>query len=187
MYPNPFYNNHVNYRMFIVIFFLPTLQAILFCLAIGHDPKSLYIGVVNEELDPNMNGVCTNYTNNCSRELLSCRYLHFLSDVIHQVLLFFPSSSIYCIALIITILVQVPFQTIPEALNATKDAKVWGLVHFGANFSENLISRHANGSYIDMDTIVGSRINIMMDSTSERHTLLFTYNQICFWMICLFQ
>lgn len=71
--------------MFFIIFFLPTLQAILFCLAIGHDPKSLRVAIVNEELDPLQNGVCDSYTANCTRELLSCRYLNFLGDMIQQV------------------------------------------------------------------------------------------------------
>lgn len=55
------------------------MQAIIFCLAIGHEPASLKMGVVNEEVDSSAGRVCS-YTTDCSRSMLSCRFLRFISN-----------------------------------------------------------------------------------------------------------
>jgi len=65
--------------MFLFIFILPVAQAILFCLAIGHDPKSLKLAVVNEELDPSQGRICS-YNSSCVYSMLSCRFLRFISN-----------------------------------------------------------------------------------------------------------
>lgn len=56
---------------------LPCLQIILFCLAIGHDPKGLKLAVSNHEL--NMTDNCP-VTEGCNYTLLSCRYLDILKQ-----------------------------------------------------------------------------------------------------------
>lgn len=61
---------------------LPVLQIIIFCLAIGHDPKDLRMAVCNHELNrtgsgPNgrlLDQSCP-VTAGCNYTLLSCRYL----------------------------------------------------------------------------------------------------------------
>ena len=65
--------------MFMFIFLGPVIQAVLFCLAIGQDPTSLKIAVVNEEIDPSQGRVCT-YNSSCIHHMLSCRFLRFVSN-----------------------------------------------------------------------------------------------------------
>jgi hypothetical protein len=65
--------------MFAFVFLMPGLQSTLFCLAIGRDPTSLKMAVVNEELDPSVGRVC-NYTTDCTYSMFSCRYLRFLDN-----------------------------------------------------------------------------------------------------------
>lgn len=56
---------------------LPCLQIILFCLAIGHDPKGLKLAVSNHELNRTNDYDCP-VTEGCNHTLLSCRYLNVL-------------------------------------------------------------------------------------------------------------
>lgn len=78
--------------MFLFIFLLPALQAIIFCLAIGHDPTLLKMAIVNDELDPSQGRIC-NYTTDCTYSMFSCRYLRFLDNqTIIQVGNFYANS-----------------------------------------------------------------------------------------------
>jgi hypothetical protein len=65
--------------MFLFIFLLPAAQVILFCLAIGRDPTSLKLAVVNDELGPSEGRVC-NYTEGCVYSMLSCRFLQSIDN-----------------------------------------------------------------------------------------------------------
>lgn len=56
---------------------LPCLQIILFCWAIGHDPKGLRLAVSNHELNGTSFDDCPVYEG-CNYTLLSCRYLNIL-------------------------------------------------------------------------------------------------------------
>lgn len=56
---------------------LPCLQIILFCLAIGHDPKGLKLAISNHELNATGMENCP-VTVGCNYTLLSCRYLDIL-------------------------------------------------------------------------------------------------------------
>lgn len=58
---------------------LPCLQIILFCLAIGHDPKGLRIAVSNHELNASGFNDCP-IIEGCNYTLLSCRYLSKLKQ-----------------------------------------------------------------------------------------------------------
>lgn len=58
---------------------LPCLQIILFCWAIGHDPKGLRIAVSNHELDGASLDDCP-ISEGCNYTLLSCRYLDILKQ-----------------------------------------------------------------------------------------------------------
>jgi hypothetical protein len=62
---------------------------------------------------------------------------------------------------------QVPFESVPEALDAVKRGKVWGVVHFAQNFTDELVVRRADGIFADKETILASRITITLDSSSE--------------------
>lgn len=58
---------------------LPCLQIILFCLAIGHDPKGLKLAVSNHELNGTGPDDCP-VNEGCNYTLLSCRYLNILKQ-----------------------------------------------------------------------------------------------------------
>lgn len=130
--------------MFLFVFLLPALQAILFCLAIGRDPTFLKVAVVNEELDLIEGRVC-NYSADCSYSMSSCRYLRHLSNE--------------------TIL-QVPYGSHAEALEATRRGEVWGVIRFGQNFTEELMLRQADGLHADNATLVASSIGVNLDWSS---------------------
>lgn len=45
--------------------------------------------------------------------------------------------------------------------------KVWGVVHFGQNFTDEIMVRQADGTSADNDTIIASQIGVQMDYSSE--------------------
>jgi hypothetical protein len=44
---------------------------------------------------------------------------------------------------------------------------VWGVVHFGQNFTDEIIIRQSDGSASSNETVIGSRIGVTMDFSSE--------------------
>ena len=70
-------------RLLLFNFVFPTLIVSFLCIAIGHDPTSLQIAIVNDEL---AQGSVCNYSDTCSYSMLSCRYLRFLNnETVYQV------------------------------------------------------------------------------------------------------
>lgn len=69
------------FRFLVFLFLLPLAQTYFFNLAIGHDPKGLYIGVVNKELQERKPGECKpQYYSGCFLEnpedvVMSCAYV----------------------------------------------------------------------------------------------------------------
>lgn len=77
------------------IFLLPALQSTIFNLAIGRDPNSLRMAVVNDELNPGLGKVC-NFSDACVYSMFSCRYLRALdNNTITQVRAIASSSETY--------------------------------------------------------------------------------------------
>jgi hypothetical protein len=68
---------------------------------------------------------------------------------------------------------QVPFQSVSDALDAVKRGKVWGVVHFAQNFTDELVVRRADGKFADKETILASRVAITLDSSSEYYEIVF--------------
>lgn len=66
------------HRVMLFIFALPVMQVVLFCLAIGRDPKDLKIAIVNHEMVYGNESCPT--TEDCNFSHLSCRYLKFLDE-----------------------------------------------------------------------------------------------------------
>jgi len=139
-----------NIGVFMFIFLLPAVQAVLFCLAIGRDPTFLKVAVVNDELDEAAGRIC-NYTTECKYSMYSCRYLRHMDN---------------------TTIVQVPFDDFDKAIEATRMGQVWGVVHFSQNFTDELVVRQSDGNYADNATIEASRIGISLDWSS---TSLYSY------------
>lgn len=62
---------------------------------------------------------------------------------------------------------KVPFKSLTDAMDATRRGEVWGVVHFGQNFTDELVVRQADGNHADNETILASRIAITLDWSSE--------------------
>ncbi|EFX78468.1 ABC protein, subfamily ABCH [Daphnia pulex] len=135
-----------NIGMFLFVFLLPALQATIFCLAIGRDPTLLKMAIVNDELDPSEGRIC-NYTTDCSYFMFSCRYLRFVNN---------------------DTIIQVPYPNLSSAIEATRTGEVWGVVHFGQNFTDEIIIRQSDGSASSNETVIGSRIGVTMDFSNQQ-------------------
>jgi len=68
--------------------------------------------------------------------------------------------------LIYLLTVQVPYSNYDDAVEATKNGKLTGVIHFGKNFSSDLRAREMDGSDVANETIFGSLINVHLDRTS---------------------
>lgn len=65
---------------------------------------------------------------------------------------------------------KVPFRDLKEAEKAAKNGHVWGVIHFGANFSQQLIARIQDGvNDGNLETIRTSQIGIRLDESSIFH------------------
>lgn len=62
---------------------------------------------------------------------------------------------------------KVPYENLNEALEATKRGEVWGVIHFGLNFTDELVVRQGDGSAAQNETILASRINVYLDYSGE--------------------
>jgi len=72
-----------NFGMFLFIFLLPAAQSIVFCVGIGHDPHSLPLAVINDELiDPvsQQHTLPCQYLTDCTYSMFSCRLLRYLDN-----------------------------------------------------------------------------------------------------------
>jgi hypothetical protein len=124
------------------------------------------MGIVNDELNLSQDRVC-NYTKNCSYSMLSCRYLTFLKDNIIQVFSYFNFSKFFYQINLFVCVLQIPFETVPEAMEAGKRNDVWGVIHFGHNFTKEFEIRQNSGDSASFENIIGSQISVNMDSTSK--------------------
>ncbi|KAI9558715.1 ABC protein [Daphnia sinensis] len=134
-----------NIGIFLFIYFLPAFQATIFNVTLGHEPKNLKMAIVNDEVNSRQGQIC-NYTTDCSYSMLSCRYLRYVNKKI----------------------IQVPFENISDALEAGKNGHVWGVVHFGHNFTEEFELRQMEGDSATMENIMRSRISVNMDSSNQQ-------------------
>lgn len=159
------WKNFLPFRMFLFIFILPALQAILFCLAIGREPTFLKVAIVNEELDPSQGRVC-NYTNDCTYSMFSCRYLRHLDNTT-VVQVYSHNSLMGFLFLNFFFFSKVPYTNYTEALEATRRGDVWGVIHFGQNFTDELVVRQSDGNAADNETILASQIGVSLDWSSK--------------------
>ncbi|CAH2004702.1 unnamed protein product [Acanthoscelides obtectus] len=137
-----------NVGVMLFIFALPVMQVILFCLAIGGDPKDLKLAIVNHE---------ANYTNmtyqycptkpGCKMEFLSCRYLEALNvSTIEKV--YYPDPN--------------------AARLAVSEGEAWGAMYFTENFTDALVARMALGKEADEETLDQSEIRVWLDMSNQQ-------------------
>jgi hypothetical protein len=55
---------------------------------------------------------------------------------------------------------------VSDALEAGRNGHVWGVIHFGSNFTEEFEIRQSVGDSANVENIMRSQIGINMDSTS---------------------
>lgn len=83
-----------------------------------------------------------------------------------QLLRYLLSTFQWCASYQIYFL-KVPYKDLKEALDATKRGEIWGVIHFGQNFTDELVVRQGDGSAAQNETILASRINVYLDYSGK--------------------
>ncbi|XP_057369450.1 ABC transporter G family member 20-like [Daphnia carinata] len=131
-----------NIGLFLLTFLMPIFQSAVSNITLGNEPTDLRMAIINDELDPGLGRVCTNATD-CEYSMLSCRYLRYINDKI----------------------IQVPYENISDAIEAGRRGHVWGVVHFGRNFTEEFEMRDWA---IGLENVIDRRINVHMDTSNQQ-------------------
>ncbi|XP_053619678.1 ABC transporter G family member 23 [Plodia interpunctella] len=140
--------------VFAVLF--PIIQVLAFFSAIGHDPRDLQIGVVNEEAlhSPYGLDICKNQSvqyitiledERCQQYMTSCWFLEEMRKK-ELIPLFYDSAT--------------------EAKDAVKNGKVYGSLHFSTNFSEALSNRIQDSDLAE-DDVDDSNIDVWLDMSNH--------------------
>ncbi|KAJ2941532.1 hypothetical protein O0L34_g14584 [Tuta absoluta] len=142
--------------IFSILF--PIIQVVAFFAAVGHDPRELKLGVVNDEAAYSPLGldICSNSSlqvirmpegqDYCSAYMLSCWFIEELEKYNIQ---------------------QKPYNTTEEAKREIVRGHLFGALHFNYNFSESLTERVREGQ-VDDDVVEGSTISVWLDMTNHQ-------------------
>jgi ABC-type multidrug transport system ATPase subunit/ABC-type multidrug transport system permease subunit len=119
-------------KMFLLfLFLLPLVQTYFFNLAIGHDPKGLYIAVVNKEMQQRQPGECKpEYYKGCFLDdpddvIMSCAYVDQIKTKSMNILY---------------------YDDVDTALKAVRKNDAWGLLYFPTNYTTSMAVRFVNAS-----------------------------------------
>lgn len=129
------------------LFVLPIVQVVLFCTTIGRDPAHLHLAIVNDELKDYQS--CDTFhapPDQCNMSLLSCQYLHDLSNR--------------------TTYIQDTYTTLEDAKHAVRRGRAWGVIHFNSNYTSSLVERIDLGNEAPEDVVVRADIGINFDMSS---------------------
>lgn len=124
---------------------LPLVQIILFCYAVGKDPKDLKLAISNNELSANMETDCPIITG-CNVTFLSCRYLQYLDDRNLDIKIYGSDS---------------------EAKDSVKRGKAWGALTFPSNYSMALMERVEAGRFAEDAILDEATMSVTMDMSSK--------------------
>ena len=81
---------------------------------------------------------------------------------------------------------QVSYDNVSDAMEAGRNGQVWGVIHFGRNFTEEFEIRQTEGDSATVENIIRSRISVNVDSSSElRNIVTFISINIVYWWIYL--
>ncbi|KAL4131486.1 hypothetical protein QTP88_008794 [Uroleucon formosanum] len=127
----------------LFLFLLPLVQTYFFNLAIGHDPKGLYIAVVNNEMQQRQPGECKpEYYKGCFLDnpgdvIMSCAYVDQIKTKSMNILY---------------------YDDVDTALKAVKRNDAWGLLYFPSNYTTSMAVRFVNASRtsdvdVDLSTV----------------------------------
>ncbi|OXA59297.1 ABC transporter G family member 20 isoform X2 [Folsomia candida] len=140
-----------NIILLLFMMIVPATQVLVICLAIGNDPKPMWMGVVNHEMNhtacPPVSLMDRVTKEGCDVENLSCK---FLAEI--------PSDTIYLR----------DYATDELARDAVKAGKVWGFFSFPEKFSDNVYERAAGANTIENETLQGSYVNVEMDYSNKQ-------------------
>ncbi|CAH1154038.1 unnamed protein product [Phaedon cochleariae] len=137
-----------NVGVMLFIFALPVMQVILFCLAIGGDPRGLKLAIVNHEKNyTNLTYQECDFEPGCKFGNLSCRYLHTLntSTIVKQ---YYPDPE--------------------SARLAVKRGEAWGALYFTENYTDALVARMALGKDADEETLDQSEVRVWLDMSNQQ-------------------
>jgi len=132
-----------NIPMLIFVFFLPAIQVVFFCIAIGQQPKNLSLSVVNYE---KLSGCSTSQPPSYNFTELSCQYLYHLDKVDHLIF----------------------HKTEEEGLSAVENGDTWGLLVLQSNFSDALVNRLWSAIDADNQTLFDSSISVKLDMSNQQ-------------------
>ncbi|XP_026729847.1 ABC transporter G family member 20-like [Trichoplusia ni] len=149
------FSRHPGGLIFSILF--PIIQVVAFFSAVGHDPRDLHIGVVNEEaaFSPYGLSICNNHSlqtvtvqedETCDLYMLSCWFLEEME---------------------VKQLYQTPFNTSEEARQAVSSGQLYGALHFSRNFSAALGKRFTDGEVED-DVVNDSSVSVWLDMTNHQ-------------------
>lgn len=137
-----------NVGVMLFIFALPVMQVILFCLAIGGDPKALKLAIVNHEGGfINRTYQDCHFEDGCKFGNLSCRYVKELNTS--------TISKVY-------------YPDVESAKLAVSRGEAWGAMYFTENFTDALVARIALGKDSDEETLDQSEIRVWLDMSNQQ-------------------
>nr|CAI5851711.1 unnamed protein product [Callosobruchus analis] len=149
-----------NVGVMLFIFALPVMQVILFCLAIGGDPKDLKLAIVNHE---------ANYTNMSYQHCPTkpgCKVKHYFQQFFLG--LMENLSCRYLEALNVSTIEKVYYPDPESARMAVREGEAWGAMYFTENFTDALVARMALGKEADEETLDQSEIRVWLDMSNQQ-------------------
>ncbi|XP_011166692.1 ABC transporter G family member 20 [Solenopsis invicta] len=135
-----------HYIGLIFAVFFPIIQSNLLLVSIGHDPKDIKIGIINEEagncdFGSNFSSVW-NDESTCHFDNLSCRFLNNFDD---------------------SIAIKEYYDDFSEAKRNVQNGKLCGIMYFNQNFSEGLQKRLEEGVFVEDSDLNASQIQVFLD------------------------
>ena len=139
------------------IFLLPAIQTILYCVAIGNDPKSLPFGIVNyevhEDFIPKENCL---FVSGCNFNNLSCRLTNY-----------FENAKTFDVKY---------YENEESAYQDTKDTNIWGYVSFHKNYSEALFNRILSQTELNDETRIQSTTQVKIIKILKNLPLILNFS-----------
>nr|CAI5834721.1 unnamed protein product [Callosobruchus analis] len=134
-----------NIPMMMFVIGLPVGQAILFCMAIGKDPKDVRISVINNEI--NYPSEQCRAILDCNSTRLSCTYLEYIRQNYSLDLKYYGTEE--------------------EARRSVIKGNSWAVMVVNSNFSDSLRNRLEFGKDVDQGDLFGSTIAVYPDKSNE--------------------
>ncbi|KAE8736737.1 ABC-transporter, subfamily H member 11 [Frankliniella occidentalis] len=132
-----------------ILFALPIIICVLFGFAVGGDPKSLHLAVVNDDFTCCERNLPA-FPSDCEAEDprgLSCRYLQRINKDMFDV---------------------DDYDDVDAAQRAVREGRAWGVIHFPSNYSHSLVARSREGRDVTATTLDSSDISVWLDMSNRQ-------------------